>query len=91
MGRAIHMENDIEKLKAKVSNLEKAITTCIYKIEQFDDTLQGIVEKATTVTNIDLLEEEETKDDKKKTNTKGTGKSNKCSNSKSRATAAKAE
>ena len=91
MGRAIHMENDIEKLKSKVSHLEKAIKTCIYKIEQFEDTLDSIVEKATTVTNIDLLEKKETKNDKKKTNSKGTGKSNKRSNSKSRATTAKAE
>ena len=42
MGRAIDMENELEKLKAKVNHLEKAIKTCIYKVEQFDEFVQDM-------------------------------------------------
>ena len=70
MGRAIDMENELEKLKAKVNHLEKAIKTCIYKVEQFDEFVQDME---------DELEEKE-ENVKKETNSKGDGKGSKSSN-----------
>ena len=61
MGRAIEMENDIEVLKVEVEKLK--------------NSLNLIMETATTKTNVDIIEE--TKDEQKETNNETDGKSSK--------------
>ena len=77
MGRAINMENELERVKVKTEQLEKAVTTCIYKIEGFEDTIKTIL------LNIEATESEG-KNDKKKANNKGAGKGNKRNDSTNR-------
>ena len=68
MGRAIEMENDIHKLKIEV--------------EKLNNIVRGMANELTEITDVIFEEEEiteEKKDGKKKANTKGTGKSDKSS------------
>ena len=64
MGRAIDMENDIAMLKIEVEKLK--------------NSLNLIMETATTKTNVDIIEE--TKYEEKETDNKGDGKSSKSVN-----------
>ena len=71
MGRAIDMEKDIDKLKAKMEKLENII--------------RGMSNELTEVTEVLFEEEEEVKkedkkDAKEKANAKGNGKSGKSDN-----------
>ena len=84
MGRAIDMENDIDKLKIKVEKLENQIRGMISKIDE-------ISEKSSKTKHVDLVEDVGTeiednkkeKDGKKKTDNEGDAKSSKQPDSKS--------
>ena len=84
MGRAIDMENDIDKLKVKVEKLENQVRGMISKIDE-------ISEKSSKTKHIDLVEDvgaeiednKKEKDGKKKTDNEGDAKSSKQSDSKS--------
>ena len=74
MGRAIDMENDIDMLKnevRKLKNIVRGMSACLSELEG----------KSTKTKHIDLVKDIKTKEDKKdgkkKTNSKGNGKSNK--------------
>ena len=84
MGRAIDMENDIDKLKVKVEKLENQVRGMISKIDE-------ISEKSSKTKHIDLVEDvgaeiednKKEKDGKKKTDNEGDTKSSKQPDSKS--------
>ena len=84
MGRAIDMENDIDKLKVKVEKLENQVRGMISKIDE-------ISEKSSKTKHIDLVEDvgaeiednKKEKDGKKKTDNEGDAKSSKQPDSKS--------
>ena len=72
MGRAIDMENDIQKLKVKVDKLENIVRGMTHSMGEMS-------EKTTKTTHVDLVEDvktedkiEEKVDGKKKADNKGT-------------------
>ena len=75
MGRAIDMENDIQKLTVRVKKLEDVTRGMTHSIDEMS-------EKSTKTKHIDLVDdvnEEESDDGKKKANNKGSGKSGRAS------------
>ena len=76
MGRAIDMESDIYKLKARVDTLENIVRGMTHSMDEMS-------EKATKTTHIDLVDDvkkEETKNGKKEADSKGDGKSDRADN-----------
>ena len=71
MGRAIDMENDIGVLKIQVEKLENQVRGMVSRLDELN-------EKSTKTKHIDLTE---VKNETKKTNNEGDGKSTKSSNS----------
>ena len=72
MGRAIDMENDIGALKLKVEKLENTVRGMVSKLDELD-------EKSTKTKHIDLTEVKNDKEETKKANNKGNGKSDRTS------------
>ena len=75
MGRAIDMENDIQKLKVRLDKLENIVRGMTHSMDEMS-------EKATKTTHVDLTGVH--KDEEEKANDEGDGKSNKQSNNKHR-------
>ena len=71
MGRAISMENQLDKLTTKVDALEN-------KLGELEMALDAILDSVPTKKNINILEEEDS--GKEKTNNEGNGSSGKQSN-----------
>ena len=76
MGRAIDMENDIQKLRVRVDSLEDIVRGMTHSMDEMS-------EKATKTKHVDLVDDvkkEETKNGKKEADSKGDGKSDRADN-----------
>ena len=88
MGRAIDMENDIQKLKVKVDKLENIVRGMTHSMGEMS-------EKTTKTTHVDLVEDVKTEEienaEEKETNDEGDGKSNKRSDKPARVSKGKSK